>query len=51
MTALRKAALATVDLSVADMTMGLATDLMPCSNIENGDMIAGAAVAPMPCST
>ena len=50
MTALRKIAHETIVDTALDMTMGHAADLMPCSNIETGDMASGAGVALMPCS-
>lgn len=50
MSALRKFVEVTEAADVADMTMGLGADLMPCSNIEGETMVAGAGVALMPCS-
>ena len=50
MTALRKIAHETIVDTALDMTMGHAADLMPCSNIEGGDMIGGGHAAVMPCS-
>jgi hypothetical protein len=50
MSALRKFVEVTEASDVADMTMGLGADLMPCSNIEGTEMILGGGVALMPAS-
>ena len=50
MSALRQTAAAFETPAVADMSMGLGADLMPCSNIEGTNMVLGGASALMPCS-